>query len=668
MNNTFKACAVACDSTDLFDIFSFLKLSAMRDITTIRLSGYLPAAFLFFALNVFGQYPGQAPSTGNPPQAGQPPKIANPEAAAKLPDPEEIRQKNEANNEKTTKKLADFIDALLRAVKTPGDPKTKEILLEAQKNQNLRKVIDILRKYPADQDLIYRLKQMLLDNPTQDPAKKVDSILKGYNDQTVPPDVQQRRKQLLERLGPELRRTMLTVTAKGTGNTTGHIANLSVDNPTQSYLVTSPQSVFIPSDGQYQPYVGTIPGTLLPPGISTIPVDGYCADVHTPPVPSGSPMPPLDTWIPVGVTDEIPEGEDFPIIGTTPIPPFVPEDIPDIVNTPGFTPMPPDAEQDIIITWPGTDIPVGGTLDPDEDPTVFAPVIVKVMEEVEDAAESITESGILTTPFSPDPPRQIQASVQQVVWIFAAGITGEEYGKTDFTDKVYEQFEDNSGNAVTTLPEEQKEKLDSGVDDFWDVFTAVGVEAKVISDKSPGIDLDPTVLATVSTPGCKCNNISYDLEVKRAGVVVHSDSHTTPRSPKVAIDDFEYGDSLEVKITNIRANCNCEDAECLFYPAQSTKTNSSGYTTTDLTRPGKADIEISDDGANVASENNNASLHEPGFNDDGTEYTFGLKVKDEKSNEKSVFQKLKIKAYCELPDCRRALCKKTVQLNFVTAN
>lgn len=585
-----------------------------------------------------------------------------------MPTPEEIKKNNEANNEKTAKKLADFLDALLRAVNTPTDPKSREILKQAQRNKNLHSIIEALHKNKDDHEFINRLKQRLLDNPTQDPAKKLDEVLKSYTEPTATPELQRRRRQLFERLGPELRRTMLTVTATGTGRTTGHIATLSVDNPTQSYLVTSPQSVFIPSDGQYQPYVGTIPGTLLPPGITNIPVDGYCADVHTPPVPNENPMPSLDTWIPVGVPEDFIEGDDFPIIATTPIPPFVPEDIPDIINTPGFTPVPPDPEQDIILTWPGTDIPVGGTLDPDEDPTVFAPVIVKVMEEVEAAAESITESGILTTPFSPDPPRQIQASIQQVVWIFAAGITGEEYGKTDFTDKVYEQFEDNSGNAVTTLPEEQKEKLDSGVDDFWDVFTAVGVEAKVISDKSPGIDLDPTVLATVSTPGCKCNNISYDLEVKRAGVVVHTGSHTTPRSPIIAIDDFEYGDSLEVKITNIKANCNCEDAECLFYPAQSTKSGSPDYTNTDFTKRGKADIEISDDGANVASENNNASLHDPGFNDDGTEYTFGLKIKDEKSNEKAVFQKLKIKAYCELPDCRRALCKKTIQLNFVTTN
>lgn len=640
----------------------------MRDITTIRLSGYLPVAFLFFALNVFGQFPGQAPSTGTQPQAGQPPKIANPEAEAKLSDPEEIRKKMEAENEKTAKKLADFIDALLLAVKTPGDPKSKEILMQAQKNKNLLMIIDALRKYPSDHEFINRIKQMLLDNPTQDPAKRIDEIFKSYSDVAAPPAEKQRRQQLIDRLKPELRRTMLTITATGTGRITGNIANLSVDNPTQSYLVTSPQSVYIPSDGQHQPYVGTIPDALLPPGTTNIPVDGYCADVYTPPVSNGSSMPPLDTWIPVGVPEDIPEGDDFPIIATTPVPPFVPEDIPDIISTPGFTAVPPDPEQDIIITWPGTDIPVGGTLDPNDDPTVYAPVIVKVMEEVEAAAESITESGILTTPFSPDPPRQIQASVQQLVWIFAAGITGEEYGKTDFTDKVYEQFEDNAGKAVTALPEEQKEKLDSGVDDFWDVFTAVGVEAKVISDKSPGIDLDPSILTTVATPDCKCKNISYDLEVKRGGVVVHDEFHTTPKSPVVEIPDFKYGDALAIRIYNIEVNCNCQEAICNFYPAESKDPDETGYLKPDLAKEGKADIEMANDPAGEFGKkgNNNCQNSNYAFDADFNEHSFTLETMDEKTNEKAVFQKLRIKAYCKLPDCNQGLCAKYIQLNFIT--
>jgi hypothetical protein len=601
---------------------------------------------------------------------GQPPRIATPASPSELEKAkaEEIQKKVEADNQATTQKIADYLTNIQKAAAGILDKDTRKILEQAAKNKNLRAILDHMRRFPADSDFLNRLKQMLLSNPTQDPAKKLDGLLRGYIEPGISPEEQKRRQQLLNKLRPELLRTMLEITAKGTGRTTGVIANISVANPTQSYLETSPQSVFIPSDGKYQPYVGKIPGTLLPPGTTNIPVDGYCADVHTPPVPSDSPMPPLDTWIPVGVPDEVPTGDDFPILSTTPAPPFVPEDIPDIINTSGFTPLPPDADQDIIITWPGTDIPVGGTLDPNEDPITFAPVIVKVMEEVEIAAESITESGILTTPFSPDPPKQVQTTIQQQVWIYASVATGEEYGKTDFTDKVYEQFEDNSGKAVSTLPEEQKEKLDSGIDDFWDVFTAVGVEAKVISETSPGIDLDPTVLATVSVPSCKCSNISYDLEVKRGVDVVYAAGHTTPKIPKVAIPDFVFEDSLDIKISNIRPNCTCSADTCQFYPAESTNPNSPNYTDPDETRPGKVDIEMSNDPAGEISENSNCKHSNKTFNPDGTEYSFALKTRDEGYNSKAVFQRLRIKAYCQLEDCQKRLCAKYIQLNFVTAN
>lgn len=641
----------------------------MMYMTTARLSRYLLASFLFFSLSVFSQQPGQPPSIGDPPPAKQQPPMTEVEKAEKeASKAQENLRKIQAENEATNKKVADYIARLQKAAGGTVDKDTKDILEQAKRNQNLRSIFDYLRKYPGDNNFVNLLRQSMLSNPAQDPAQKLDGILKGYSDPTLPPDVQNRRQQFLKWLGPELRRSMLTITAKGTGQTTGNIANLNVTNPTQSFLGISNQSVYIPSDGKYQPYVGVIPETLIPPGTSTIPVDGYCADVHTPPVPDGISMPPLENWIPVGDQEDLMSGDDFLIISTTPVPAFTPEDIPDIISSPGFTAVTRDPAPDIIITWPGTDIPVGGTFDPNVDPETFAPIVVEVMNEVKSAAESITESGILTTPFSPDPPKQIQSTIQQVVWIYASVISGEAYEKPDFTTKVYEQFEDNSGREVTTLPEDQKDKLDSGIDDFWNVFTAVGVEAKVISEKSPGIDLDPTVLATVTTPFCKCNSISYTLEVKRGADVVHSATYTTPTNPKISIADFVYGDSLDIKITNIRPNCVCDDAECLFYPAESTNPQSPNYTDPDLTKPGKVDIEMANDPAGEISENSNCKHSNKAFNEDGTAYSFALKTQDEGTNSKAVFQKLRIKSYCQLEGCSKRLCAKYIQLNFVTAN
>lgn len=610
-----------------------------------------------------GQPPAQPPSPNKTPvEQAEADAAKAKEDAAKA---EAKLKQIQAENQSSAQKMADYLLELLKAAN--GQP-AKDFTKEATRNQNFRTILDHLKKYPQDKQFLEQLRLAILTNPTQDPIQKLNNLYRDFDGKGMPPDEFKRKKQLLDRLMPELQRTMLTVTAKGTGRTTGHVADLNVVNPTQTPLDINEQTVYIPSDGQYQPYIGRIPPTLLYPGTTTIPVEGYCADVHTPPVPNGTAMPPIEEWIPVGIPETPILGGPIDLISTTPVPPFVPENIPDIISTSGFKAAPPDADPEIIITWPGTDIPVGGTLDPNDDPTVYAPVIAKVMEEVEAAAESVTASGILPTPFSGDPAKEIQSSIQQVIWIYTAGISEDTYEKPAFTEKVYEQFEDNSGKAVTTLPDEQKEKLDSGIDDFWDVFTAVGVEAKVISESSPGMDLDPTVLATVSTPSCKCNSISYDLEVKRGAEIVHTATHTTPNNPKVTIADFAFGDSLDIKITNIRPNCACNDTPCPFYPAESTNPNSPNYTDPDETRPGKVDIEMANDPAGEISENSNCHHSNKSFNSEGMEYSFALKTKDEGHNSKAVFQKLRIKAYCQLEDCQKRLCARYIQLNFVTAN
>lgn len=270
--------------------------------------------------------------------------------------------------------------------------------------------------------------------------------------------------------------------AKSTGQTTGHIANITLKNKCKSMLTTLPQTVYIPSSGEYQSYVAEIPGTNLPPGeTTTIAVNGYCVDVNTPPVPNGDPMPPIDTWLPVGDPDTaIPEGS-VNIIPTTPEAPFELDDIPGIITSPGYTPVAPNPDADIIITWPGTDILVGGTIDPAIDPLTFAPVIVKVVDVIEEGADSIQQGGLFTTPFSSDPPKERESIIQHVIWIYTSALSGKEYTKDIFASNVRDQFHDNTGKTVTSLPEDQKEKMDEGIDAFWETFTAVGVEAKVLS-------------------------------------------------------------------------------------------------------------------------------------------------------------------------------------------
>lgn len=275
----------------------------------------------------------------------------------------------------------------------------------------------------------------------------------------------------------------MKIRAVGTGNPTGHIANLGVTNSTGSNVNINPQICYIPSDGQYQPYIATIPGTPIPPGTTTIPINGYCADVHTPPVPSGDPMPPVEEWIPVGNSNVTSSETGINILPIQELPPFLPKDIPTLIQTPGYTPAPTDPGSDIEITWPGTDIPVGGYIDPINFPERFAPLLIDALANIAETFDEMKRDGKIDTPFGGDPEKERESVIQQTFWIYAAGITGEQYREEHFQGKVIEQFEDKSGTAIEALPEKDKEKLDSGVDEFWNTFTAVGKEAKVLSKK-----------------------------------------------------------------------------------------------------------------------------------------------------------------------------------------
>ena len=492
---------------------------------------------------------------------------------------------------------------------------------------------------------------------------------------------------------------VLKVKVTGTGRTTGHIVYMTVNNTGDDHLETLAQTVYIPSDGKYQPYIGRIDqGLSIPPqGTVTLPVHGYCVDVHRPPCPSGEALPPVERWLPVGfptwhgepvppdewaypvptapdVVMSSPEREELTIrlrprkpavIITAPsVPDCHPGAIPAIKTSPGFEPVPEPS--DVQVTWPGTDDPIRGTIDPDADPRIFASVIAGALDRIEEAHDVIHGDGTFQTPFSGDADKEREAVIQQTFWIYTAALTGQEYGKDDFTSRVHAQYADNAGKPVSAMPPEDREELDSGVDEFWNTFAATGVEAKVISGGSPGLDVSPEVLASVTTPSCRCRKIAYRLEVTRGARVVHAESHETPDNPKVLIDDFKFGDELAIKIMDIRPECVCGTTACEHYPAESTNSGSPGYTTPDLTRPGMVDIEMANDPAGEISDNSNCTHEGKTWSDDGTTYSFTLKTNDEGTNSRGVFQRLRIKSYCAREDCRKALCAKYITLQFGT--
>ncbi|MBM4040174.1 MAG: hypothetical protein FJ290_16840 [Planctomycetes bacterium] len=82
----------------------------------------------------------------------------------------------------------------------------------------------------------------------------------------------------------------VAVTIAGTGETIGHVADLTVTNKTTKSVDGYIAPMFLASGADYQPYIVPYAGTIsLGPGQTrTVPLNGVCADGHKPPVPKGN--------------------------------------------------------------------------------------------------------------------------------------------------------------------------------------------------------------------------------------------------------------------------------------------------------------------------------------------------------------------------------------------
>jgi hypothetical protein len=286
---------------------------------------------------------------------------------------------------------------------------------------------------------------------------------------------------LLPLLCIDVQAQSLKVVATGTGQTTGHIANLSITNTTGQAVRINSQTCYIPSDGKYQPYVATIPGTSVPTGTSYLKIEGYCANVSALPVPNGNPMPLVTSWIPVIQPEtNIPKGGTN-ILTTPAVAAFKTEDIPGLVQSSGYTPLPTPASTGNMATWPNTSTLFDGTIKPESHPKTFAPVLIEAINSIAKAFDDLKAAGSINTPFSGEPAKERDAIIQQTFWMYTARITGTQYEKVQFREMAINQYEENSETEIEILSKEEMQKLESGIEVFWNTFMNVGIEAKVLN-------------------------------------------------------------------------------------------------------------------------------------------------------------------------------------------
>lgn len=256
---------------------------------------------------------------------------------------------------------------------------------------------------------------------------------------------------------PNIGDTPLVCSAKGTGQTTGHIADLALYNPTDAPVTATTGPLFIPSGGQYQPYIVPNAATVTVPPHTTanVPLLGFCTDIFSPPVPAGEAMPSLADWVFPG--GALPSGwSPLPANGWKP--------------APGSTAL-----------IPGTDRPLGHSIDANKYPREAAPLLLEALTRISEACSHLKNEGAISTPFSGNPEKEREAIIQQTFWIYAATLTGKAYKMSDFSQNTVRQFETATGSQFGSAPQATKDEINKGVADFWGTFQAVGAEAKVLA-------------------------------------------------------------------------------------------------------------------------------------------------------------------------------------------
>lgn len=266
-----------------------------------------------------------------------------------------------------------------------------------------------------------------------------------------------------------------TITATGTGKTTGNVVALSIYNPTDKEVSGTLGPFYIPSGGSYQPYlVADITPVTIPPHLSiNITLKGFCTDITRPAAPENFKLSPAVDWIKI-------DGNS--------------------------TEKKPDSN----------------------DPDNLAPQLLDALKRLNEAFEKLKKENKITTPFSGAPEKEREAVIQQTFWIYTSQLNRRPYTKEQFSDRTKEQYKEKTNTDPNGLPPEYKLKFEKGIDDFWKTFEAVGKEAKILapSETKPedkpyaGVTSGPEV-----TP-CNCGDCRL-VEGARINVYLNKDDLTS---------------------------------------------------------------------------------------------------------------------------------------------
>jgi len=291
----------------------------------------------------------------------------------------------------------------------------------------------------------------------------------------------------------------LVASAVSTGKATGTIGNLTLVNTGSAEVEVTTGPYYVPgwtttaakgsapaASVPAQPYV--LPGSgsvKVPPGGTVrVPLQGYCANAHNPPVPAGALLPPMESWVSPDPARR-PRRGNVPsaLAGYRPRSDLRP-DVPTRAADREKLPADVLRKLPILATWPGTTQPFPYRLDDREHPTEMAPWMLAGVLETRRAYEELKAKGKIETPLSRQPEREKEAVEQQLTWVLGGALRGDPHTYDDFSSNLASQYEERTGTPITAAPPQVKKQFDEGTEAIWDVLILVGTEAKVITPVS----------------------------------------------------------------------------------------------------------------------------------------------------------------------------------------
>lgn len=252
--------------------------------------------------------------------------------------------------------------------------------------------------------------------------------------------------------------------ARGTGQTTGVVANLTVCNAGPTRVETVVGDCFIPSAAGYQGYV--IPGVYTiqvePFQTVRIPLEGYCTNVHRPAVADGESMTDVSQWASWAASAPLPApgwtpGQGFETLAAAP------------------------RGDPLALCFPGTGTAFLYRIDFNRHPREAARLLLHAVFAFGVAFDQLAQAGkIPPAPFGRSAASWRNEMVQQALWAFAARLEGRNYNQAVFAAQFAEGVEEQSNQRQQNFPDATRQQVEQQAATLWANIELVGVQAKLV--------------------------------------------------------------------------------------------------------------------------------------------------------------------------------------------